>query len=266
MAPIALRWADYKPPASLSDASWMQCFNETANANYTRLVYGTNETPADFDWRRLDIVYAPLLKKVNMTCLLSTEGVYRRDVQGATFVDYPERTKIPNGAAINRGGLRLNFSQPAPVRTWPWVEVMHSPSYGVSSMGHGNLWMYLARGSGLWFRPGRVLVLSDVWDLAEFLNLTTIYNPRLPSTKAVLMDRATGLLRGFVDSIAFTSHIDGGCCHRMVMSELVSLHNFSHHCPVSPLMRRGWPPELRECRCEAPSKHAHVLHAGVCTL
>ena len=111
------------------------------------------------------------------------------------------------------------------------------------------MWMYIARGSGTWFNPGRVLALSDVWDLAVFLNATREYNPRLVASKTYLMALATERLRGVVDSISFAFHVDGGCCQRMVMRELVSLHNFSHDCPVSPLMRRGWPPHLTRCNC-----------------
>lgn len=174
---------------------------------------------------------------------------------GANFVDYPMRSHIANSEAINRGGPRINLTAPPPIRAWPWVEVMHSPHYGIGSQGHGNLWMYMARGTGLWFDPGRVLVLSDVWDLALFLNETSRYAPRLPSAKTALMQVATQQLRSTVDSIAFTFHVDGGCCHRMVMRELVSLHNFSGRCPVSLRMRRGWPPQLAPCSCH---------HSGIC--
>ena len=120
--------------------------------------------------------------------------------------------------------------------------------------------MYIARGSGLWFQAGRVLALSDVWDLAVYLNATSIYNPRSVGSKTGLMDLATQRWRGVVDSISFAFHVDGGCCQRMVMRELVSLHNFSSRCPVSPLMRRGWPPDnLRNCTCsKAPT------HVGIC--
>ena len=264
MPQLDARWADLEPPRSRSkQTSWTRCFNHTATVHhYTRAVYGTEESPANFDWARLDVVYFRLLKQLNMTCFLSdSQGVYRREILGSIFVDYPERTRIHNGAIINRGGLRLNLTLPTPIRRWPWVEVLHDAGYGVASQGVGNLWMYLARGSGLWFDPGRVLVLSDVWDLATFLNATNSYNPRVPTSKTLLMNIATVRLRGAVDSIAFTSHIDGGCCHRMVMSELVSLNNFTHRCPVSSGMRRGWPPHLHECKC---TSSRHTLHSGVC--
>ena len=249
------RWADNQPTNTSSNhTDWLRCFNTTASlAHYTRAIYGTDEPPADFEWSMLDVLYPHLLHGFNKTCFFDSDKVYRREIIGAFFVDYPERTRIPNGALINRGGHRLDPSRLPPMRTWPWIEVMHAPHYGISSQGHGNLWMYIARGSGLWFDPGRVLALSDVWDLALYLNMTHEYNPRLPSSKTYLMQLATQRLRGVFDSIAFAFHVDGGCCQRMVMRELVSLKNFSAHCPISPSMRRGWPPDLKRCNCS----HSH---------
>ena len=248
------RWRDYEPPQSSSNhTQWLNCFNSTASLRqYTRAIYGTAEPPDDFDWTKLDAIYLQpkLLVGLNVSCFLNSEHVYRRNILGMVFLDYPERTRIPNGAAINRGGPRLDPSKPPPTHHWPWIEVMHSPGYGIASQGAGNLWMYIARGSGLWFHPGRVLALSDVWDLAVYLNETAIYHPRFVSTKTVLLRRATEKLQGVVDSISFSFHVDGGCCQRMVMRELVSLRNFSNHCPVSHSMRRGWPPDqLRHCNC-----------------
>jgi len=182
---------------------------------------------------------------MNQTCLGRAAMVYRRSIVGATFVDYPERTNIPHGGLINLGGPRA----PARWRRWPWTEVLHSPGWG-RGMVDGQLWMYIARGSGLWFDPGLVLELSDTYDLAVFLNATKNYNPRSAGSKAGLMNLAIEQLAGHYDSIAFAYHVDGGCCHRMVMRELVSLHNFSRRCPVSSSLARGWPPhELWPCNC-----------------
>ena len=129
-------------------------------------------------------------------------------------------------------------------------------------MGQHNLWMYIARGSGVWFNPGRVLALSDVWDLAVYLNATHRYNPRVVASKTMLIHYATQELAGTFDSISFLFHVDGGCCHRMVMRELVSLRNFSSRCPVSPEMRRGWAPHhLEPCGCR---NETGMIHNGVC--
>jgi hypothetical protein len=260
------RWTEFEPPSVRGEASihtgWTRCFNESATRpRYAHALYGLPTAP--FAWAQLDIVYLRLLVGLNMTCFLNSDHVYRREIQGAVFVDYPERTRIANGAAINRGGVRLSTDRPPQVHRWPWVEVMHNPSYGVATQGAQVLWMYMARGSGIWFHPGRVLALSDVWDLAVYLNETRNYNPRAVESKTILMARAKEMLANEFDSISFAFHVDGGCCHRMVMRELVSLHNFTHGCPVSDrFMRRGWPPDsLRHCNCSSTER---LVHAHVC--
>ena len=163
---------------------------------------------------------------------------------------------------MNEGGVRITPGQIAP-SIWPMVEVLHTThSHSARWERPDNLWMYMARGTGVWFHPGRVLVLSDAWDLAIYLNATSRFKTVLSATahKTRLMQEATQRLAGDFDSIAFVHHIDGGCCHRMVMRELVSLRNFTQRCPVSPLMRRGWAPDdLRPCTCNTT-----LLHPGVC--
>ena len=222
-------------------------------------VYGTTHIP--FHWSQIDVVYPHLLQGLNHTCLFGGSHVYRKGIIGGTFVDYPSRLGIANGAAINRGGARLNLSNSAYNQTWPWMEVLHSPGHDhTSKQGHDNLWMYMARGSGVWFNPGRVLVLSDTWDLAVYMNVTDRYSPRLVGTKTWLMQHARRKLSRDFDSIAFLFHVDGSCCQRMVMRELVSLSNFSTRCPVSSSMRRGWPPDrLVACNCSKA-----LVHGAIC--
>lgn len=250
-----LRWQDAEPnlAATSNHTDWLSCFDaEGSRRRYAHEIYGSAAAEMLLDWRQLDVVYPQHLIGLNRTCWFNSKFVYRRGILGATFIDYPQRRLIPNGEMINRGGQRMSELHPPHISRWPWVEVMHSPSYGVGSMSTGNLWMYVARGSGLWFRPGRVLALSDVFDLAVYLNATSYYNARNPSSKAQLLLEATQRLNATFDSIAFSYHVDGGCCHRMVMHELVSLRAFSLDCPVSADMRRGWPPEdLRACNCSS---------------
>ena len=258
------RWTNNEPPTagtSSEHSEWLNCFDANATrAKYSQHLYGFPDAP--FEWTELDVIYPKIFAGLNKSCLYDVPHIYRREVQGAIFVDYPERSMVPNGNFINRGGLRYNHSAPPLPRIWPWIEVMHNPHYGVSTQSSSALWMYIARGSGLWFNPGRVLALSDVWDLAQYLNVTT-YEPRHPQSKTILMATAKHMLNTTVDSIAFAFHVDGGCCHRMVMRELVSLRDFSTKCPVSrSFMRRGWPPNaLRECNC---SSHQHVVQSNVC--
>ena len=119
--------------------------------------------------------------------------------------------------------------------------------------------MYLARGSGVWFDPGRVLAVSDVYDLAVYLNATHSYNPRSVGSKTALMQLAKERLTGEFDSVSFLFHIDGGCCQRMVMRELVSLDSYKSRCPISSRMRRGWPPDrLVPCNCSKSLHNGHL--------
>lgn len=252
---VATDWLDTKWPNGVPDLEarsttldWLRCFDAAATQpRYVQALYGA--FVPTFDWARLDVIFPDLLVGLNRTCLRLSKLVNTELILGGVFVDYTERTRVPNGNHINRGGPRVGM-QPKSITTWPWVEVMHSPSYGIRDMEDGNLWMYVARGSGMWFNPGRVLALSDTWDLAEFLNETGRYNYLDLKSKAALMRRATERLHGTFDSISFAYHVDRGCCFKMVMRELVSLQNFSSRCPVSHSMRRGWPRHnLRHCDC-----------------
>ena len=129
---------------------------------------------------------------------------------------------------------------------------MHTPAVSQSRPNQASwtnqLWMYHAPGSGLWYDAGRTLVCSDTIDLSFFINYTG-YSRRNGNSKPPLFEEARRRLAGSFDSISFENHIDGACCFRMVMHEVVSLHNHSGGCPVSSRMRRGWPPKLRACDC-----------------
>ena len=183
-------------PIEVANSSWRRCFNDTeVRATYIHNVYGRGrgsgmlEAAAfrEFDWRTVKVIYPWLMAGLNHSCLHASELVYRRMMFGATFVDYQQRKTTPNGEHVNAGGLR---AQPR-VSVWPWTEVLHSPGYGVRSMGsaEGTLWMYVAPGSGLWFDPGRVLELSDTVDLAIFLNESRHYHSRSPASKTDLLRR-----------------------------------------------------------------------------
>jgi len=125
-------------------------------------------------------------------------------------------------------------------------------SRGYSASWTDQLWMYVTRGSGLWYYAGRTLLCSDTQDLANLLNASYCQH-RVGNTKPPLFEPARRRLAGAYDSISFDSHIDGACCFRMVMHELFSLHLSSGRCPVSSRMRRGWPPTLRQCNCTTNS-------------
>jgi len=151
---------------------------------YALALYGTNAAAKEkaFNWSHVDVIYTSLLTGLNQTCFGQAQMIYRKPVIGATFVDYFERAKIDHGAVVNMGGPRASPR----IRRWPWTEVLHSPRWG-RGMVDEQLWMYVARGSGLWFHPGRVLELSDTYDLAIYLNATKEYHSRSVGSKAALL-------------------------------------------------------------------------------
>ena len=106
----------------------------------------------------------------------------------------------PYAQYINRGGERT----PCQLSTLRWVEVMHMPSLTTSVWGD-QFWLYVARGSGLWYNAGRTLVCSDSIDLAAFMNYSG-YKRRDGATKPPLFEEARRRFSGWLDSISFTSH------------------------------------------------------------
>ena len=226
---------------------WLGCFDSSASgrATYMRRLYGVDvrveEHEADV-WASLEVLLTYLLVDVNTSCLDSAAHALPMPRSNAYLVRWLERTQVANGRRANLGGSR----EPAKAAQWPWTEVLHVPQRGVE-----HLWMYVVRGSGLWFDPGRVLVLSDTFDLAIYLNETHHYNSKVWASKAALLRTATQRLGSEFDSISFRHHIDAGAYPLAAMHELVSLRPFSStHCPVSSALRRGWPPNhLRSCDC-----------------
>ena len=192
--------------SSSSDADtlgWTSCFNASAaRSTYAAALYGSSAAAFEFDWQRVDVIYAGLISSLNKSCLHSPEvsratPVYRKSIVGApgvTFVNYTLRSNIANGGQVNLGGQRT----PGRIVRWPWTEVTHSPNGGDRFMASGNLWMYVARGSGLWFDPGRVLELSDTFDLAIYLNLTRHYHSRSTGSKSVLLQNGAQTARPIV--------------------------------------------------------------------
>ena len=165
-------------------------------------VYGTRASARKhaFSWERVDVIYPQLIRGFNQTCFGGLEHVYRRPIVGATFVDYPERSKIVHGALQNMGGPRV-----APkARVWPWTEVLHSPSWG-RGMVDEQLWLYIAKGSGLWFNPGKVLEFSDTFDLAAYLNMSRVYNTHSVWSKGDILNRGVHAFQTrhcLIDSLA----------------------------------------------------------------
>ena len=245
--------------------SWTSCFDTSREATkaYAVAVYGEDASTA-FDWKSLNVVFPHFLQKPvsagtsneSITrCLLQYEQVYKLFIlRGALFVNYRRYAALgydgPYSQYINRGGQR----NPCGSAEWPWIEVAHQPSLSPPSrpkqpIGWSDqLWMYVANGTGLWYKAGRTLLCSDTVDLAIYLNYTT-YRRRDGASKPPLFEEARRRLAGEFDSISFDNHIDGACCQRMVVHEIFSLQPSTRHCPVSTQMRRGARANLRQCNC-----------------
>ena len=242
--------------------SWLSCFDlsPASTSAYVQAVYGDT---GDFNWSAANVIWPWYLRQRNDSsnetaerCVIRQASVYKKKLIHAMWPDYRTHETtghVPTKAHINRGGLSVNGTRRRCRPTvWGWIEVMHQPSVSVSRWYQASwanqLWVYKARGSGLWYNAGRTLLCSDTIDLAEYLNYSG-YKRMVGDTKPPMFEMARHRLAGSFDSISFENHIDGACCHRMVMHEIFSIHNHSGGCPVSSRMRRGRPPRLRPCDC-----------------
>ena len=205
---------------------WQRCFNASGvRAAYATAIYGTSAAAREqgFNWSHVDVILPPLIPSLNRTCFDHAEQIYRRHIIGFTFVDYPDRANIPNGRVINRGGPRAA----ARVVQWPLTEVLHSPGYS-HGMVDEQLWMYVARGTGLWFDPGRVLELSDTFDLALYLNSSYgqpyTYNYRSTGSKSILMRNGAQAL-----------HVTKPCVHRLTQCRCCSVCTQLRSCSLGRL-------------------------------
>ena len=249
----------------MDSGSWLSCFDRSAAASeaYVKAVYGEPGVKT-LDWSTLTVVFPWYLSRPDNStsketvdqCLLRSEQVYKKRLINALWVNYTSHRAtghVPTTAFINRGGFPNSTRKPCQQAVWGWVEIMHQPSVSVARWYQvswtDQLWMYVVRGSGLWYYAGRTLLCKDTVDLAAFLNYSS-YKRRVGDTKPPLFEEARRRLAGSFDTISFDSHIDGACCHRMVMHEIFSISSTTKgRCPVSSTMRRGWPPKLRACDC-----------------
>ena len=156
-----------------------------------------------------------------------------------------------------------------------WVEVTHT--FSGYFMERSGLWMYVARGSGLWYNASTTLVVSDAVDLARSLNLSLIdpvlhVADTLPGRKGVsklrLIEHVKRLLpsRG-VNTVQFKSHVDleasvfrrlhPRCSFAFFKDELLSLRvGVRLSCPPTPETQWawGWKASRRGCKCKPTSR------------
>lgn len=281
--------------ACLTDVS------EQRTRAYLAAVYGRAAVQAalrSWDWRRVDVLWLDLLDDQMLGCINrykrkddADQGKLLWAAHGAVgFFLPPIGSKMEwpvvwqyhheNACAGNRtemGGWRTT---PYDDRTGSWVEVFHYARprrYGSAEGELDHLWLYRARGSGLWVHTGRTLTFDDTIDLQRFLDNRASdgrglgSDPRAGLTQAVkvrLIARAAKQLGGQYDTIGFRRHVDRGYSHSQrcespkpgwdtiysTLHELVRLAPRGQvTCPPLQSMRAGWPlqPDLQApCTCD----------------
>ena len=132
--------------------------------------------------------------------------------------------------------------------------------------------LYVARGSGLWYDPGRSMVMSDVVDLARHFNYslwdkvalaydTEFTGPRIDKPSLMKL-AATALWKQGFDTLRFTHHVDAErqdwryktkCTHAFFKDELFSLRPRPPQavCPPSDAKEWafGWNASRPGCTC-----------------
>ena len=262
---------------------------------YLHRVYG--DTPgfdllvATWSWRLVDVVWLDKLDKDTLTCIQRfrrADGTWTAHTASGFFLppigskmEFPviwqfREDRRCEGAQVEFGGQRA-----APTASnASWIEVFHYFGDKTIVRESHQLWLYAARGSGVWFKAGRMISFSDTADLARHLgwNVETVYLRKGP-----LMEAAAARLGSEFDTIAFTHHVDAGfanlkkCAAPSVgwssiygyLHELVVISPHAQkaarvfargtrRCPILPEMRAGWAgaqelpdAQLRSCTCDS---------------
>ena len=253
-------------------------------------VYG--ETPgfdllvATWSWQWADVVWLDKLDNDTLRCIQRfrrADGTWAAHAASGFFLppigskmEYPviwqfREDRRCEGAQVEFGGQRAALT----ASNASWVEVFH---YYFVARESRQVWLYAARGSGVWFKAGRMASFSDTADLARHLGWN-VESARLH--KEALMEEAAARLGSEFDTIAFTHHVDAGFArlkecsapsvgwssmygymHELVvispqarMAAFRSAHG-SRRCPILPGMRSGWggaqdsaDAQLRPCTC-----------------
>ena len=258
---------------SLNDVAAALPPGSSALEEYIRQIYGDcGENPtglraasSGWRWDSVGIVWSDALPAelrsrcdgagvaLNVSLWAGGPGSSPRDALWANEV--PVHNETPN---FNVGALPA-----ADVRGGHWVEVTHTflPGRKQEAMG---VWMYQARGSGLWYWTGRRLTVSDTADLAVVLGPIgnhTLSDLRVqqqtkgskafkdPFLAAVLGNLvAQGYAGGPVDTIEIVRHVNVGW--PTYRHELLSLGPTAGEsaCPPSDAMRSGLQHD-RRCEC-----------------
>ena len=242
---------------------------------------------ASWSWQQADVVWLDQLDNGTLRCIQRfrrADGTWAAHAASGFFLppigskmEYPviwqfREERRCEGARVEFGGQRAALT----ARNASWIEVFH---YFVASESR-QVWLYAARGSGVWFRAGRMACFSDTADLARHIGWN-VESARLH--KGALMEEAAARLGSEFDTIAFTHHVDAGYArvkecsapslgwssiygylHELVAisphaqrAALRSAHG-SRRCPILPEMRAGWAgaqgladAQLRPCTCDS---------------
>lgn len=241
-------------------ASPSQCLSlqpAEATLTYLRRVYGsvTEAERLAWRWEMADVIWLDALPVSTRECILTprTPGVWTvHTAQG--FYLPPIGSKMEHPVVwqyreeLGCAGDRVEYGGQ---RTGPrfhagrWMEVFHyfRPSYS-DGYEASNLWLYQARGSGVWYWTGNTIVFDDTIDLLLYMRqrehpsmgqsmnnssaMETRKNPpdsnkllrsKVSLNKASLFRRATKLLRSEFDTIILEKHVDAGFQHSKACEE-----------------------------------------------
>ena len=215
----------------------------------------------------------PQLPSTNAWTVFDTQSAI--PLMGDNILGIYGHSGLCYGDAANAGGRRR-----PPLRLEghdTWEEVVHQFGVGgitdnpVSRLELQALWMYSAKGSGLWYRTGHTLVMSDTIDLVHALNFTHLSIAHDAPPHFVSKPRLLQLARSVLgaDTLIFTHHVDnvaevratGVCRGSVYKREVVGLRPLnlttrasSRVCPPDlGNLAWGWRADNQSCICDTKS-------------
>ena len=231
---------------SLTYAS-MSELRKTPWARYFALVYKTEELPTiwfPLRIRDFDVLYAPLLRQAGLNvspCTPVWNGTYCQLGTGDLYTNMSGVYPPPNKGWDPPGTIWIFKPQPIDRKSgyahWPviesntWIEVTHC---GMSGLANNDVktgsWMYVARGSGIWFYTGNTRAFMDHDDaVSALLNETCNDHECVPFFNRLFTQARVD---HNLDSIQFTDHCDQlsqpSCCQGCMAAEIVDTHGNSN--------------------------------------
>lgn len=288
------------------------CLSDVPNRttrDYLTRVYGADSyahAMSTWDWLSVDVIWLDLLDDTMVACIMSFNSTVQWTAHRAVGFYLPPIGSKQQWPAIFQfrdelscvgDHVEMGGSRSAPEdHVVGWVEVFHymrRARYGAADGERSNVWMYRARGSGVWVHTGRTLTFNDTYDLKTYIEQLEqderaksgnaswpqrtyhIVGGRTAMTrqrdKVRLLQRATRLLNGRYDTLAFRRHVDAGFSMRSrgceapgagwnviyyTLHELVALKEVrdvtKSTCPPLQSMQGGWPLAMRgkPCQCD----------------